>query len=45
MRKYMIVTLDDSAHDTLDSILAPFGEGMAFSDIPAARSAIGHEPY
>ena len=40
----MIVTLDDSAQDTLDSILAPFGEGMAFSDVPAARSALAMNP-
>jgi DNA-binding NtrC family response regulator len=44
MRKYMIATPDTGAHDTLEAILAPDGEGETFRDMPALRSALATRP-
>ncbi|MBU4476360.1 MAG: sigma-54-dependent Fis family transcriptional regulator, partial [Proteobacteria bacterium] len=44
MRKYMIATPDNAAHDTLETILAPSGEGETFSDMAALRSALATRP-
>jgi DNA-binding NtrC family response regulator len=44
MRKYMIATPDDAAHDTLETTLAPSGEGETFSDMAALRSALASRP-